>query len=40
VPLANVGGEAADPLPARTINSSRAIKIDTNVFFMVAPFLV
>jgi hypothetical protein len=34
VPLADVGGEAANPLPVRTINSSRAVKMDTSNFFM------
>jgi hypothetical protein len=35
VPLADVSGDAANPLPARTINSSRAVKMDTSNFFML-----
>jgi hypothetical protein len=34
VPLADIGEDAANPLPARTIHSSRAIKMDTGNFFM------
>jgi hypothetical protein len=34
VPLADVWVDAASPWPTRTITSSRAIEIDTNVFFI------